>query len=116
RLMAPLSKYLSIKLMGWFFSSYPTVHPSSAAIIIPVMAPPAISPELNSEPELISDSAAEDFFLLSTNHFTSPPIQMGDVVDSGRYAPTAKARALTPHNSTTAEIPIPTIIKLHGKE
>src|SRR5690606_10774522 len=80
--------------------------PIRIAIKIPVNAPPAIKPELKRAPGPISDSSA-DFFLLSTNHFTSPPIKIGLVVERGRYAPTAKGSERTPLNSITAAIPIP---------
>ena len=48
------------------------------------------------------------FFLWSTKPLIEPPIAIGKVVDSGRYAPTAKLNDLIPHNSITMARKTPT--------
>ena len=50
---------------------------------MPAIEPPAMRPELNSVPELISDSSATPV-LRSTNQRTRPPTKMGAVVAIGR--------------------------------
>ena len=60
-----------------------TLQPKSAAYRIPASDPPAIRPELNSVPELISDSCFSPVWR-STNHRTSPPAKIGAVVAMGR--------------------------------
>ena len=92
----------------------PKSVPVINAIIIPVMAPPAINPELNKAPGPTSESSLVLDFL-STKYFTNPPIKIGEVLDKGKYTPTANASELIPHNSTTAEIAIPAITNPQGK-
>ncbi len=74
----------SITFIALPSASVPTLVPIRIAIIIPVIAPPAINPELKSAPGPISDSSLSSFFLLSTNHLTNPPIKIGEDVDKGR--------------------------------
>ena len=44
-----------------------------------------------------------------------PPTQIGEVVESGRYAPTANDNEFTPHSSMTTATNIPTNTSPHGK-
>src|SRR5688572_26629818 len=81
---------------------------------IPASEPPAMSPELNRVPELMSDSSAVPV-LRSTNQRTRPPAKIGAVVAIGRYEPTAKESDLMPHSSRVTEMKTPTSTSPHGR-
>ena len=90
--------------------SPPLAEPARNAINTPATAPPATRPVANRFPfpsSSSSPSIAGPFFF-STNPRIAPPINIGSVVDNGRYAPTAKLKDLMPQSSMTNARNIPT--------
>ena len=81
---------------------------------MPASDPPAIRPELNSVPALISDSLVCPV-LRSTYQRTTPPAKIGAVVAIGRYEPTANDSEWMPHSSSVTEMNTPTSTRPHGR-
>src|SRR2546428_1369428 len=81
---------------------------------MPQSDPPAISPELNSVPELTSDSCGTPVFR-STNARTRPPANIGAVVAMGRYDPTANDSEWMPQSSSVTAMNTPTRTRPHGR-
>src|SRR5262249_24480391 len=70
------------------------------ATATPATAPPATRPVANRLPgpsSSVPEAASPAGRRRSATARTRPPTKMGSVVDSGRYAPTAKDSDLTPH-------------------
>src|ERR1051325_11350980 len=81
---------------------------------MPARDPPAMSPELNSVPALISDSC-DCPVLRSTIQRTIPPTKIGAVVAIGKYEPTANESDRIPHYSSVTEMNTPTRTRPQGR-
>ena len=85
------------------------------AIRIPAIDPPAIKPDDNSTPGLVSDSAADlPVAARSTSQRMMPPKKMGNEAAKGRYTPTANGREETWQSSSRMAMKAPMITRIQG--